>query len=112
DLDFLLAEVAEALQLTANQYARASQHYSAVADWLEGSGSSLARFQPQIYPQGSMALETTLRPISQEEYDLDLVCQMLSTGMTALQLYEAVYERLMSNANYARMVEKKQRCIR
>jgi len=112
DLDVLLAEVAEALQLTANQYARASQHYSAVADWLEGSGSSLARFQPQIYPQGSMALETTVRPISQEEYDLDLVCQMLSTGMTALQLYEAVYERLMSNANYARMVEKKQRCIR
>lgn len=68
DLDFLLAQVAKALQLTRDQYALAAEHYGAVADWLGGTGSVLAPFRPWIYPQGSMALETTVRPRMREEY--------------------------------------------
>lgn len=112
DLDFLLEEVARALQLTSDQYRLAGEHYRAVADWLGASGSPLASFRPWIYPQGSMALETTVRPVTQEEYDLDLVCQMLPTGMTAMQLYNAVYGRLMAHGTYATMLEKKNRCVR
>ena len=112
DLDYLLAQVARALQLTPEQYALAVEHYQAVAGWLAASGSPLAPFKPWIYPQGSMALETTVRPRSREEYDLDLVCQMLSTGMTALELYNAVYARLRDHKTYAPMLEKKNRCVR
>jgi hypothetical protein len=112
DLDYLLARVARALQLTPDQHALAVQHYEAVARWLAASGSPLAPFNPWIYPQGSMALETTVRPRTREEYDLDLVCQMLATGMTALELYNAVYARLRENNTYAPMLEKKNRCLR
>lgn len=112
DLDFLLGEVAKALQLTPEQHRLAGEHYRTVGDWLGASGSPLASFRPWIYPQGSMALETTVRPLTREEYDLDLVCEMLPTGMTALQLYDAVYARLIAHKTYAPMVEKKNRCVR
>jgi hypothetical protein len=112
DLDYLLAQVARALQLTPEQYVLAAQHYAAVADWLGARGSPLAPFRPWIYPQGSMALETTVRPRTREEYDLDLVCQMLPTGMTAIDVYNAVYDRLIAHGTYAAMVEKMKRCVR
>jgi len=112
DLDYLLAQVAEVLQLTSSQYALAARHYGAVAEWLGAPASELNRFRPQIYPQGSMALETTVRPLTQEEYDLDLVCEMLSSGLTALDVYDAVYARLVESRTYAPMVEKKKRCVR
>jgi hypothetical protein len=111
-LDFLLAEVAKALQLTPSQYNLAAQHYGAMADWLGASASPLSRFRPHIYPQGSMALETTVKPRTQEEFDLDLVCQMLRTGMTAMEVYNAVYDRLRANEVYAAMIERKNRCVR
>lgn len=112
DLDYLLAQAARALQLTPEQYALAVQHYEAVARWLGADGSPLAPFKPWIYPQGSMALETTVRPRLRDEYDLDLVCQMLFTGMAALELYNTVYARLRDNRIYAPMLEKKNRCVR
>lgn len=111
-IDFLLAEVAAILQLTGEQHQLAVQHYGAVAEYLSAQGSPVARFDPLIYPQGSMALETTVRPLRQEEYDLDLVCQLLRTGLDAMSVYNMVYARLMSHNTYATMVEKKNRCIR
>lgn len=112
DLDYLLAEVARSLQLTTEQHALAVQHYTAIAKWLADSESPLARFKPWIYPQGSMALETTVRPRTRDEYDLDLVCQMLRTGLTALEVYHLVYERLRAHDTYKPMLEKMNRCVR
>ena len=112
DLDFLLAQVARALQLTSEQYRLAEEHYKAVARWLAATGSPLAPYQPWIYPQGSMALETTVRPLGRDEYDLDLVCEMQPTGMPAIWVYDNVFERLKANGQYAPIVEKKNRCVR
>src|ERR1044072_8753851 len=94
DLDYLLTEVARALQLTAEQYALAVKHYRAVGIWLAAPDSPLFRFRPSIYPQGSMALETTVRPRFRDEYDLDLVCQLLTTGLSAMEVYHLVHNRL------------------
>jgi hypothetical protein len=112
DIDFLLAEIADALQLTQSQHSLAVQHYEAVAEWLAAPESLLAPFEPWIYPQGSMALETTVRPRTHDEYDLDLVCQMLPTGMPALEVYDAVHARLSAHKRFASMLEKKNRCVR
>lgn len=112
DLDYLLAEVARSLQLTPDQYRLAAEHYGAVTRWLAADGSPLADYQPWIYPQGSMALETTVRPRTREEYDLDLVCEMQPTGMSAMWVYGAIHDRLKAHEQYAPMVEKKNRCVR
>lgn len=112
DLDYLLAEVARALQLTPEQYALAVKHYIAVGEWLAAPDSPIARYRPWIYAQGSMALETTVRPRSHEEYDLDLVCQMLTTGLSAMDVYRLVYNRLDAHGVYRKMLEPMNRCAR
>jgi hypothetical protein len=112
DLDFLLAEVALALQLTPDQYAVAVKHYRTIAEWLAASGSSVARFKPTIYPQGSMALETTVRPRKREEYDLDFVCQMMATGLSAMEVFQLVLARIREHGTYAPMLKPMNRCIR
>src|SRR5262249_49139099 len=90
----------------------ATEHYLAVADWLGAPGSPLAPSRPHIYPHGGMALETTVRPRKRDEFDLDLVCQVLPTGMTAVQVYNQVAARLESHSTYAPMLEKSDRCLR
>ncbi|ATB49883.1 nucleotidyltransferase [Corallococcus macrosporus] len=111
-LDYLLAQVAEAVQLTTTQYTKATEHYEAVARWLEADDSLLAKLSPRIYPQGSMALETTVKPRGEVEYDLDLVCQMSHSPGSAMDLYSAVYERLAAHQTYRTMLSKKKRCVR
>lgn len=112
DLDFVLAEVARSLQLTAEQYALAVEHYTAVYKWLAAPESPLFRFEPWIYPQGSMALGTTVRPRTREEFDLDLVCQMLTTGKSAMEVFKLVYDRINANKTYAPMLKPMNRCVR
>jgi hypothetical protein len=112
DLDFLLAEIARALQLTPDQHALAVKHYTTIAGWLAVPGTSVAQFKPTIYPQGSMALETTVRPRKREEYDLDFVCQMLDTGLSAMEVFQLVFKRIREHGTYAPMLKPMNRCIR
>ena len=36
--------------------------------------SELSDFDPTIYPQGSFALGTAVRPLGEDQYDVDSVC--------------------------------------
>lgn len=112
DLDYLLSQVAAALQLTPTQSVLMLQHYESAAAWLAHPTSPLARLRPRIYPQGSAALETTVHPRTHDEYDLDFVCEMLPSGKTAVGVYEDVYARLKTHGIYGPMVEKMKRCVR
>lgn len=114
-LDILLDEVCVALQLTKTQYESAEEKYSAVADWLSASGSPLAHLGPQVYPQGSLALQTTVKPRRNqrdEEFDVDSVFEVMSWSRGPMGLYEAIYERLAAHGFYAEILEPKKRCAR
>jgi hypothetical protein len=112
DLDFLLTKITEDLQLTPTQYDNAVEKYGAVAKWVQAPNSALAYLAPDIYPQGSMALRTTLRPRGRVEYDLDLVCEMKPTSLSAMELYELLYSRLYDSPHYRPIIEKLNRCVR
>src|SRR4051794_14969570 len=76
-LDEILALIGQTLELTATQRAAAETHYLAVARWLGGiEGAPFHPYAPQIYPQGSLRLGTTVKPLSDGEYDLDLVYEL------------------------------------
>jgi len=75
-LDELLEEICVGLQLTDTQHEEAKSRNDAVGKWLAADGSELASYRPNIYPQGSVRLRTTVKPRGQDEYDVDLVCQM------------------------------------
>src|SRR6266478_1734468 len=112
-LDFFFEQVCVALQLTESQYEDARRKYGAVGNWLSAPSSILSPFQPVIYPQGSMRIGTTNRPWAGDEFDLDLVCQLHGCGNAPPNaVYDAVCERLASNAQYRPILEKKNRCIR
>jgi hypothetical protein len=112
DLDYLLAQVAESLQLTRSQVELMTQNYESVSDWLAAPGSPLARWRPRIYPQGSVAIQTTVRPLERDEYDLDFVCELQPSGRPALMVYDEIYARLAAHGVYGPLLEKKKRCVR
>jgi hypothetical protein len=114
ELDILLECLCVALQLTETLYQDAQQKYRAVARWLSQPGSPLVLYEPDIYPQGSMLLLTTVKPRTHEEYDVDLVCLLRVDryGCSSMALYEAVARRLMAHDTYRKILERMKRCLR
>jgi hypothetical protein len=112
ELDYLLGQVAEDIQLSSTQYDKAKTHYGAVGDWLAAPGSSLADARPRLYPQGSMALGTTVSPWGRVEYDLDIVCEVAAGEWTAESLFNAVYDRLDEHETYRRLLTPSKPCAR
>src|SRR5947207_2930889 len=74
-LDALLLEVCEELQLTTARYRLAVERYGALNQLLERQGSPFQFLRPRIFPQGSMALGTTSKPV-EGPHDLDFVLQI------------------------------------
>ncbi len=112
DLDELVVEICRTLQITEAQFKDAEAHYRAVGSWLGDHESPIAALRPSIYPQGSMALLTTVRPRGREEYDLDLVLQVEPMSQDPMWLYERVYDRLAQHGEYRLKLERLRRCLR
>lgn len=115
--DRQLSEVLELLtirlQLTETQYGQAETAYRAVTTWLAADGSDVARFAPSLFPQGSLGLGTTVRPIRQCEFDLDVVCLLnISDNWSPDDVYSFVWDRMYANGTYRRIMERMPRCIR
>jgi hypothetical protein len=113
-LDEMLAIVCEKLQLPPSLHDEAEKRYVAVGNWLCAPESELRQFLPDIYPQGSFRIGTTVRPRDRDEFDLDLVCEMdIDYRATSPEaVLNAVEKRLRENGTYARMIERKKRCVR
>src|SRR5436305_8457648 len=105
ELDEILDLIGFVLQLTRPQFEDAEGKYHAVSRWLNAENSPLRLFFPEIYAQGSMRLDTTLRPLNYTEFDLDLVCQMVIRGMSPLQVYNLLLDRMRSNGRYADIIK-------
>lgn len=112
DLDDVVAQVCLTLQISPTQFDLARSHYEAVGEWLRTNGSPLALYNSRIYPQGGMALRTTVRPREREEYDLDFVLEVRAALMNPMALYEMVAQRLAAHDVYRRKLERKKRCLR
>jgi hypothetical protein len=74
DLDQILDLTGISLQLTPTQFQKTEKRYRKVGEWLHDDDSPVAMFDPSIFPQGSLLLDTTVKPLSHTEFDLDLVC--------------------------------------
>ncbi len=111
-LDNVMERICRGLQITDSQYSAAKERYRAVGEWLADEESPLAKLSPSIYPQGSMALQTTVKPRAREEYDLDMVLHVATFAGEPTGLYQAAYRRLMAHGEYAKRLETRSRCIR
>lgn len=95
-LNEVLHDLSDELDVAPSKYEEAKEHYEAVGDWLGHDDSELARYRPIIYPQGSFALGTAVRPLGDDDYDIDAVCllQMTQGHVSQQQLKAKVGNRL------------------
>jgi hypothetical protein len=109
----LLDQLCQQVEITDTQFQTAKTRYEAVGAWLSAS-SSPHLDQVQIYPQGSVALGTAIKPLAANEFDVDLVCHLPNLGHTssAQAVKALVGARLKEHATYKGMLEEKQRCWR
>lgn len=84
-LETVLRHLADEIDVSATRYQEAKNHYNAVGDWLGREDSDLAPYAPIVFPQGSFALGTAIRPVGDEEYDVDAVCLLQQPPANLLQ---------------------------
>ena len=113
-LEDLLQRVGVKLQISKTQRELAEDRYLAVGTWLSKDEELFDGAEINIYPQGSLSIGTTVKPLSRQEYDLDLVCEINESpeGKDAIELLNKIEQRLKDNAIYKDKVERKNRCIR
>lgn len=68
-------EMAESLDLNETEEARIVKSYNAVGQFLAGS-DGLREYDLKVFCQGSMRLGTVVKPLSRDDYDIDLVCEL------------------------------------
>lgn len=112
-LDGLLELVCLKIQLSRHQHETATGHYEAVSNWLAKPGSPLRDYRPHIFPQGSLRLGTTTKPLERAEFDLDLACLLeVNSPSHPGELYKLIWDRLQENGVYADRMKRLPRCIR
>ncbi len=104
----LLDDLAAELEIPDSRYEAAERSYKSVSQWLERPASTIGRFGPSIYPQGSFRLGTVTKPVDEEEhYDLDVVCELniKKSSVTQETLKELLRVEIDSYAEAKRMAE-------
>ncbi|MBL9020578.1 MAG: nucleotidyltransferase [Myxococcales bacterium] len=109
-LEKRLLEAAEELDVPRSMQEDAERAYSAVGEWLNRDDSKIAKYRPEIYPQGSFALGTAIKPLGDCDYDVDAVCELaLGEGVVSQQeLKQMVGQRLKEHGRYREMLDPKE----
>ena len=110
----ILEKVGESLEITKTQRQLAEERYKAVGKWLAegeycllGDGKKQCFKDGEIYPQGSFRLETMVKPIGKNEFDIDLVFYTPNVSadmITPERLKELVGNRLKEHDTYKKML--------
>lgn len=99
--------LADEITLPESVYDRATEHYEAVGKWLEGDRSRLRPYKVTVYPQGSIALGTAIRPLRGGEHDVDAVCLLARppSYISQQDLKRMVGDRLKEHQQYRFMLD-------
>lgn len=74
--NLVLARLLQKIELSEEAYAIAENRYTNIGEWFHRPKSSCVDFDPHVFPQGSFRLGTANRPLKNEEYDLDIGCNL------------------------------------
>jgi hypothetical protein len=112
-ISILLRAIAEVLDIPSEMYEDAVLKYSDIGEWLAQEDSELAKFDVDIYPQGSFRLGTMIKPwTNRDQYDIDLVCHLKikKENTTQQELKDRVGERLKERNDIKEILKPSRRC--
>ena len=70
----VLKKIIELFTLSKEDFLRLKESYGKIGKWLD-TGKELKKYGVEIIPQGSVALETAIKPFDlNDDYDVDLLC--------------------------------------
>ncbi len=108
----ILMGICQKLQLTPYLYEQATERYNTIARIIK-EDPTFRTTKLNIYPQGSFRLKTTIKPLSDEEYDLDFVAELPSQSeMSPQELYNHIARILRNDGIHNNKIELKSRCVR
>lgn len=110
----LLARIAQELQLDKTRLERMETAYNAVAELLKKDDDFFNDLEIEVYAQGSKRIGTTVKPINDEDFDLDVVLHIYDIyhRYSPDQIYNALVKALEKDSYYKTIMEKKKRCVR
>ena len=102
----LLEEIVKEIRIPEGKYEEARQHYNGIGLWLDRQDSKLQPYEPVILPQGSFAHQTAIRPIAEDDYDVDTVCVLKSktAGLNPRDVKMLVGEELLQHGSPYRYI--------
>jgi len=113
-IDFLLDKMAAEIQLNKSRYDRMVQSYEAIKKHIEEDEKFFKPFNYSVYPHGSVRIQTSVKPLREDEFDLDIVIHF-SAGMVRHEpsvIYSELKRRLCEKSIYKEMLECKNRVLR
>lgn len=110
----LLARIAQELQLDRTRLDRMESAYNSVAELLRNDKDFFDGLVIEVYAQGSKRIGTTVKPINDEDFDLDVVLHIFDPyhNHTPEEIYNSLVQALEKNGYYRSIMEKKKRCVR
>lgn len=110
----LLARIAQELQLDKTRLGRMETAYNTVAELLKKDNDFFEDLIIEIYAQGSKRIGTTVKPINEEDFDLDTVLHIYDPyhNHNPEEIYNALVKALEKDSYYKSIMEKKKRCVR
>lgn len=105
-----ILKLVESLDIPPSLYKNAVEKYTNIAHYLQSNG-----FAAEMYPQGSFALGTVVRPVKNDEdasYDLDFICQVSTPkeNISAQELWKRL-KKVLSESPYANKMLEYETCF-
>lgn len=72
----VLKGILEKIELPDGAYEKAEKRYKDIGEWLHRDDSTCLEYDPLVFSQGSFRLGTAIKPDADEEYDLDMGCNL------------------------------------
>lgn len=99
---FEISQLAQSLDITPTMRKSAIKKYESIATYLQDHGITCS-----IYPQGSFALGTVVKPLLKDNYDLDTICELIveKDETSAKEAKESVGQVLQKSERYGDVQE-------
>jgi hypothetical protein len=72
----VLKDILRKIELPDGAYQKAEKRYTDIGEWLHREESTCLEYDPLVFSQGSFRLGTAIKPDADEEYDLDMGCNL------------------------------------